>query len=108
MAIPVNFEKMLKRPPAANAAGYPFSIKAEDLDENFIYAALEADGTWIDAVPNGKHIGRRLKLPPIPSGDGFFVLTSNGGEIGWSQCEVEEFKVCVNGYPETRKFLTVV
>ena len=43
-ALPVDFEAKVKDPKAIGA-GYPYSIKAEDLMKNFVDAKLEVDGT---------------------------------------------------------------
>jgi len=43
VSIPVNFEQLVKLPPAAGGGGYPYSIKAADLMRNFNYLEIEID-----------------------------------------------------------------
>lgn len=103
--LPVKFQEKTTNPPAANGTGYPYRISANDLDKNFVYAALDADGSWIESVGFGEHRGRRLRLPAIPSGEGVYILSVNGGELTWSQWEEISVSICENNYEKTGTIL---
>jgi len=70
--------------------GYPFRIRASDLDSNFVYAALDCHPSYIEEVSGqSSHRARQLKFPPIPSG-GTHVLGAVGGTLTWiatEECE---------------------
>lgn len=80
MALPVNFEEMVRRPPASGGGGYPFSIKAADLMENFRWCDLQTSDTphesglriVIEQGGAGKSIARTIKL------DGELESTGSG------------------------------
>ena len=81
--IPVKFRDKVTTAPSANGTGYPYKISANDLDRNFIYAALDAEDGWIEDTSVGNYEGRKLKLPAIPSGEETFVLGCAGGKLQW-------------------------
>ena len=67
--------------------GYPFRIRATDLDQNFVFAALDADPSYIEEVSGQlSHRARRLNFPPIPS-EGTHVLGAVGGVLAWIETE---------------------
>ena len=75
-ALPIDFEGKVKDPKAI-AAGYPYSIKAEDLMKNFVDAKLEVDDTihssglqleeYVAWGDNG-HPGRAIRLTGTVTG----------------------------------------
>jgi hypothetical protein len=82
--LPVDFEERVKRPKGKSGEDYPYAIKARDLMEDFVYAALDVDATLIqDAVGQGGHKQRRLKIPALPSDDQPAQLTTQGGSLSW-------------------------
>jgi len=86
--LPVDFEEKVKRPPGVTNADYPYAIKARDLMENFVYAALDVDSTLIqESTGEGGHKQRRLKIPSLPSGEGIHVLGTQGGALVWLPAE---------------------
>jgi hypothetical protein len=90
-AIPVDFEERAKRPPGATNADYPYAIKARDLMEDFVYAALDVDDSLVEQkTGQGGHKQRRLKIPALPSGSGLFVLGARGGALEWVETEACE------------------
>ena len=85
--LPVDFQEMAQRPRGQTASDYPYAIKATDLMQNFVYAALDADQTLIEeSVGQGGHKSRRLKIPAVPS-SGTHVLGAVDGTIQWIATE---------------------
>lgn len=87
LKFPVDFDEKAKLPPAANGTGYPYRISASDLMRDFTYAALTAPEDWIEEGSEGNYLGRKLKLPDFPGGDGIFLLGCEGGELKWIETE---------------------
>jgi hypothetical protein len=87
MILPVDFEERVKRPKSNNGGDYPYAIKARDLMQNFVYAAIDVDETLIeDTTGQGGHRQRRLKIPAVPS-TGTHVLGAVDGTIQWIATE---------------------
>jgi len=87
MILPVDFEERVKRPKSNNGGDYPYAIKARDLMQNFVYAAIDVDETLIeDTTGQGGHRQRRLKIPAVPS-SGTHVLGCVDGTIQWIATE---------------------
>jgi hypothetical protein len=87
MILPVDFEERVKRPKSNNGGDYPYAIKARDLMQNFVYAAIDVDETLIeDTTGQGGHRQRRLKIPSAPS-SGTHVLGVVDGTIQWIATE---------------------
>jgi hypothetical protein len=77
----------VKRPKSNNGGDYPYAIKASDLMQNFVYAAIDVDETLIeDTTGQGGHRQRRLKIPAVPS-TGTHVLGCVDGTIQWIATE---------------------
>ena len=89
---PVDFEERAKRPKGTTNADYPYAIKARDLMQDFVYAALDADETLIEETTGqGGHKQRRLKIPAVPQ-SGTYVLGAENGTLTWiatEDCEEE-------------------
>jgi hypothetical protein len=86
MTLPVSFKEKL-REPVKVTGGYPIQIKADDLDKNFVYAALDAEEGYIQSTGGqGGHAGRKLTFPPIPQ-EGTHVLAAVGGALTWLATE---------------------
>jgi hypothetical protein len=82
--LPIDFEERVKRPKGETNADYPYAIKAYDLMQNFVYAALDADESLIEeAAGQGGHKQRRLKIPALPGESDPVQLTATGGELSW-------------------------
>jgi hypothetical protein len=83
--LPVSFVDQTNTSQGIN--GYPYRIRANDLDRDFVYAALDADSSYIEEVSgqNG-HRSRNLKFPPIPS-SGTHVLGAVEGVLTWIATE---------------------
>jgi hypothetical protein len=87
---PVDFEQKAKLPKGTTNADYPYAIKARDLMQNFVYAALDLDETLFEErVGQGGHKQRRLKIPAVPS-SGTYVLGSQDGTLTWFGVETCE------------------
>jgi hypothetical protein len=85
--LPIDFEERVKRPRGKSGEDYPYAIKAADLMQDFVYAALDVDETLIkDSVGQGGHKQRRLKIPAVP-GSGTHVLGAVNGELTWIETE---------------------
>jgi hypothetical protein len=105
MDLPVNFRNKVTLPKSANGTGYPYRISATDIDKNFAYAALDADESWIESTNVGGHNGRKLKLPPLPSGEGVYILSVSNGTFGWSLWQELSVSICENNYEKTGTIL---
>jgi hypothetical protein len=83
--LPVDFEKLTGKTPTPG--GYPYQLKATDLQKNFVYAALDADASLIENKTGpGGHTQRRLKIPALPGG-GTYILGSVAGTLTWIATE---------------------
>lgn len=86
--LPIDFEQRVKLPKGQTSGDYPYSIKAKDLMQNFVYAALDADESLIEeTVGKGGHTQRRLKIPALPAGNAIYVLGAVSGELKWIETE---------------------
>ena len=115
MGLPIDFEEKVKMPPAVGGVGgYPYSISAKHLMQNFAYASpvIPADDNGITEVfkpgPGG-HQTRELTTTPLdpgltqgdilywdgdawvplaaPSGSVMHVLTHDGIPPSWTETE---------------------
>ena len=87
MNLPVDFEERVKRPKGNNGGDYPYAIKARDLMQNFVYAALDVDQSLIEETTGqGGHKQRRLNIPAPPT-SGTHVLGAISGAIQWIATE---------------------
>jgi hypothetical protein len=93
---PVNFAEKAKS--TGKGVGYPTQISASDLDENFVFATLDAPAIdesgnpqpWIVTQITGPsgHRQRQLIFSPAPPTDGdTYVLAFSGGEFKWLPTE---------------------
>lgn len=105
MDFPIDFTEKVKLPAGAGSNGYPYTISANDLMQNFHFAALDAEEGWIETKKDSLWNGRKLKLPKVPSGEGVYFLSVTGGTIGWSQYEEKEVSICEDNNPVTGKVL---
>jgi hypothetical protein len=63
---PVKFSDKIKET-SADGSGYPYRIKADDLDKNFVFATLDVPKGWVeDTTGAGGHKQRKLLLPELP------------------------------------------
>jgi hypothetical protein len=84
---PINFEEMVRLPRGSTGSDYPYSIKAQDLMKNFVYAALDVDESLIEKLSGeGGYQQRKLKIPAVPS-TGTYVLGCVDGTIQWIATE---------------------
>ena len=95
MTPPISFSSLLKT--AANPAvgGYPYQIRASDLDKNFVFATEdfnEDDFEVTTSVGSGGFSSRKVsfhtskKLPMIPP-QGTYVLGAVNGTLEWIDTE---------------------
>jgi hypothetical protein len=83
MNLPVDFSAKIKTAPTTGG-GYPIQLSASDLMQNFVFAALDADPSLIEATTSqGGHPARRLKIPAVP-GSGTKNLTASSGALAWT------------------------
>jgi hypothetical protein len=84
---PIDFEERVKRAPGSSSNEYPYSIKATDLMQNFVFATLEVDSSLVEVQTGlGGHAQRRLLIPALP-GVGTYVLGSVDGTMAWIETE---------------------
>lgn len=85
MSLPVDFEAKARGAKSASGGGYPVQLSAADLMKNFVFAALDADPSLLEAsTGQGGHPQRRLKIPAVPSGTEASQLTAQGGALSWT------------------------
>lgn len=93
---PVSFTEKAKS--SAKGSGYPVQISASDLDQNFVFATLDAPEfdeagnpqPWIVSQVRGPsgHPQRQLIFSPAPPTDGAtYVLAFAGGTFQWLPTE---------------------
>lgn len=106
MSPPVIFLNKLAAARSINGVGYPYQIKADDLDKNFFAATLEIDPKLVEQKTAGNnHSQRRIRIkggtqigsiaywdgndyvPLNPPGGGLSVLASSGGTPFWLTTE---------------------
>ena len=104
---PVVFADKLAAVRPINGVGYPYQIKADDLDKNFFAATLIIDEKLVEQVnSSNNHAQRRLRISggtqdgqlaywngtdyvpfSSPPGSGTHVLGAVGGTIQWIATE---------------------
>jgi hypothetical protein len=84
---PVSFQTLAQTAGNPAAGGYPYQLKASDLDKNFVFATLDVDDSLVQATTGqGGHLARKLKIPTVPGG-GTFVLGAVDGALQWIATE---------------------
>ena len=106
MTPPVTFTDKLAAARSQSGIGYPYQIRAEDLDRNFYFATLQLDASIFEDATGGKgYAQRRLRIlggntagdlavwdgtnwvPLSPPSGGLHVLASSGGTPFWLETE---------------------
>jgi hypothetical protein len=84
---PVSFDTLVKSAGSSATGGYPYQLRAQDLDKNFVFATLDVDPSLITtATGRGGHTQRRLKIPAVPT-TGTHVLGAVNGALTWIATE---------------------
>lgn len=84
---PVSFDAAKKTAGNPSSGGYPYQLKADDLDKNFVWATLEIHASFVEQTTGqGGHPQRKLKLPPAPT-TGTHVLGAVNGALSWIATE---------------------
>ena len=84
---PVSFQQAIQQPANPGLGGYPYQIRASDLDKNFVFATLDVDESLIESITGtGGHPQRKLKIPAVP-GSGTHVLGVVDGSLQWIATE---------------------
>jgi hypothetical protein len=84
---PISFQQLAQSGGSPESGGYPYQIRASDLDKNFVFATLDADPSLIDTTTGlGGHTQRKLKIPAPPA-SGTHVLGAVDGAIQWIATE---------------------
>jgi hypothetical protein len=77
---PVSFQTLARSAGNPAAGGYPYQLKASDLDKNFVFATLDVDDSLIESITGaGGHPQRRFKFP---------VGTVNNQLLRWNAAAV--------------------
>ena len=85
--VPNIFSQLVKSAGKSSSGGYPYQIRAADLDKNFVYATLEIDSTLVEEKAGQEGFTKRkLKIPPVPS-SGTHVLGAISGSLTWIATE---------------------
>jgi hypothetical protein len=86
MIFPTDFRQKVAMPPAINGNGYPYKLSAEDLMQNFIFAALDVDSEQTGPIllqiktDNGV---RKISILLYPPSFGTWLLGAVDGEEKW-------------------------
>ena len=84
---PFSFDSAVKQAASSSRGGYPYQIRASDLDKNFVFATLDVDESLIEQTTGtGGHPQRKLKIPAVP-GSGTHVLGAVDGALAWVATE---------------------
>jgi hypothetical protein len=82
---PVSFQQMAQRGGNPAAGGYPYQIKASDLDKNFVFATLDIEEGLIDSTTgSGGHPQRKLKIPAPDDSSVKHNLSATSNELDWT------------------------
>lgn len=85
--VPNIFSQLVKSAGKSSSGGYPYQIKAADLDKNFVYATLEIDPTLVEETSGQEGFTKRkLKIPAVPE-SGTYVLGAISGSLSWLSTE---------------------
>ena len=85
--VPNIFSRLVKSAGKSSSGGYPYQIKAADLDKNFVYATLEIDATLVEEKSGQEGFTKRkLKIPAVPK-SGTYVLGAVSGGLEWIKTE---------------------
>ena len=82
---PISFQQLAQQGGKPANGGYPYQIRASDLDKNFVFATMDVDSSLIETTTGaGGHQKRRLKIPALPSGDSAQNLTATSAGLSWT------------------------
>lgn len=85
--VPNIFSQLIKSAGKPSSGGYPYQIKAADLDKNFVYATLEIEKSLVEETSGQEGFTKRkLKIPAVPS-SGTHVLGAVDGSLQWIETE---------------------
>jgi len=77
---PVSFQTLAQTAGNPAAGGYPYQLKASDLDKNFVFATLDVDDSLIESITGaGGHPQRRLKIEAGTKANQIYIW--NGSKI---------------------------
>lgn len=84
---PISFAALASSAINPASGGYPYSIRGNDLDQNFVFATLQIDPSLVQtSIGLGGHSARKLKIPAVPT-SGTHVLGAVDGELSWIATE---------------------
>jgi hypothetical protein len=85
--VPNIFSQLIRSSGNPSSGGYPYQIRAADLDKNFVYATIEIDPTLVEETSGQEgYTKRKLKIPAVPT-SGTYVLGAISGAIQWIATE---------------------
>jgi hypothetical protein len=90
---PLSFAALAKTARNPSSGGYPYTLKGEDLDKNFVFAVSEYDESdfEVTGIPgSGGHQTRKIALKntiPTPPASGTHVLGLVNGALAWIATE---------------------
>jgi hypothetical protein len=85
--VPNIFSQLIKSAGNSSSGGYPYQIRAADLDKNFVYATLEIEKSLVEETSGQEGFTKRkLKIPAVPGG-GTHVLGAVSGSLQWIATE---------------------
>jgi hypothetical protein len=90
---PINFETLAKQGGNPATGGYPYQLKASDLQKNFVYAVEEfhyEHFTETSTAGQSGHAQRKIQIKtpiPTPPSSGTHVLGAVNGALTWIATE---------------------
>jgi hypothetical protein len=90
---PLSFDALAKTAPNPASGGYPYSLKGNDLDKNFVFATEDFSADHFEVTTTtgiGGHQQRKVALkyplPDLPT-TGTYVLGAVDGALTWLATE---------------------
>jgi len=86
---PINFQELAQSGGNPSAGGYPYQLRALDLDKNFVYATCDFPEPFIVTEKTGAFglPTREISLLPTLPTSGKYVLGCIDGGLTWIETE---------------------
>jgi hypothetical protein len=82
---PVSFQTLAQTAGNPAAGGYPYQLKASDLDKNFVFATLDVEEGLVETTSgSGGHQQRRLRIPAPGDSSAKQNLSATSNQLDWT------------------------